>query len=136
MKFGRGLFGWVLFVALAGMLIFLLAKKNPELTPIPFGNFLTMMETKLSDGADELTSDVPGPITCWCYRWISKVSNRTCRTVKFELGLPSSPHMKRKTKRKYIKHTFTSFIPSQLSQSCKQSRAHNSIRPAKGTLSE
>src|SRR6185437_12782979 len=44
MKFGRGLAGWVLFVTLAIVLIYVVSQKKAESTTIPFGEFLAMVD--------------------------------------------------------------------------------------------
>ena len=46
MKFGRGLFGWVLFIALAIMLVYLISQKKADYANIPFGEFLKRVDSK------------------------------------------------------------------------------------------
>ncbi len=43
-KFGRGLFGWVLFVALAFMLVYLVVQNKKDYTVIPFGEFMAQVD--------------------------------------------------------------------------------------------
>ena len=50
MKFGRGLMGWVLFVALAIMLVYVVAKSKANYQYIPFGEFM-----KKTDKLESLT---------------------------------------------------------------------------------
>jgi cell division protease FtsH len=44
MKFGRGLAGWVLFVSLAIILVYLVSKKNADVANIRFDTFFTKLE--------------------------------------------------------------------------------------------
>src|SRR3978361_1614757 len=44
MRFGRGLFGWVLFIGLAVMLFFVLNSKQKSLQDIPLSDFLTQAD--------------------------------------------------------------------------------------------
>jgi len=47
MKFGRGLFGWVLFIGLAVMLVMLINSKNKTAISIPLSEFTTRLERDL-----------------------------------------------------------------------------------------
>ena len=44
MKFGRGLFGWVLFIGLAIMLFMLLSKQGSHVKPIPLSEFMNVVD--------------------------------------------------------------------------------------------
>ena len=45
-RFGRGLFGWVLFIGLAVMLYFLLDRQNKAYKPIPLSEFMARLDEK------------------------------------------------------------------------------------------
>src|SRR5881227_2338596 len=46
MKFSRGLFGWVLFIAIAALLFMLVKSKTTNYTTIPWSNFLQEVENQ------------------------------------------------------------------------------------------
>src|SRR2546428_5448470 len=54
MPFGRGFFGWFLFIALAVMLFMLLNKNSTSYAQIPLSEFVSRLET---DGVQTLTID-------------------------------------------------------------------------------
>jgi ATP-dependent Zn protease len=45
-RFGRGLFGWVLFIGIAAMLFMLLSKKNKVYQTVPLSEFIKRLEAK------------------------------------------------------------------------------------------
>src|SRR5688572_27631771 len=44
LRFGRGLFGWVLFIGLAVMLFMLLSRQGGTFKTIPFSEFMNIIE--------------------------------------------------------------------------------------------
>ena len=43
MKFGRGVFGWILFISLACLLVYMLSNRQADTVTIPYGEFLSQM---------------------------------------------------------------------------------------------
>jgi cell division protease FtsH len=62
MRVGRGLFGWVLFISLAIMLIMLLKNSNPQYQKIPFTDFETLMKQGRVDSFTIDGNDVEGQV--------------------------------------------------------------------------
>src|SRR5436305_1800708 len=64
MRFGRGLFGWVLFIALVVMLFTLLNQSRNRSTEIPLSNFMTSLKNSqintLTIEGDEITGKFKG----------------------------------------------------------------------------
>ena len=81
MRVGRGLFGWVLFISLAIMLIMLLKGTNPAYQEIPFTDFENMLAAhqvhSFTIDGDEVKGDVqpnvvlPGAQPSQNQKWFS-----------------------------------------------------------------
>ncbi|HET6251840.1 MAG TPA: ATP-dependent zinc metalloprotease FtsH [Tepidisphaeraceae bacterium] len=86
MKFGRGLAGWVLFVALAIVLVFLISQRHPDYTPIPFGEFLKKVDAKqissLIVEGDSVSGKFTSPQTI-------PMKNGTQQVLKFQTEAPT-----------------------------------------------
>jgi len=65
MQFGKGLFGWVLFIALAVMLFMLLNKREDRYTPVSLGEFTRHLENDrvrfVDVGSDQLYGEFMSP---------------------------------------------------------------------------
>ena len=62
MRVGRGLFGWVLFISLAIMLIMLLKSTNPAHQPVPLSDFENMLVAHQVDSFTIDGDDVEGQV--------------------------------------------------------------------------
>src|SRR5687768_8690482 len=64
MRFGKGLFGWVLFIALAVMLFMLLQKGTTQYAQIPLSEFTSRLEAdkvaKLTIDSDKILGEFRG----------------------------------------------------------------------------
>src|SRR5262245_28476697 len=67
MRFGRGIFGWVLFILLAVMLFVLVQGKNRQAQHVDLGDFDTMLQQgyvkELTIQGDEITGEFTKPFS-------------------------------------------------------------------------
>jgi cell division protease FtsH len=84
LRFGRGLFGWVLFIALAVMLFMLLNKNQTQYARIALSDFMTQLR---EDHVRELT--IEGDKILGEFRDMQPVGEKGERVGKFQTELPT-----------------------------------------------
>src|SRR3954471_22172128 len=84
MRFGRGLFGWVLFIALAVMLFMLLNKNQTQYSHIAFSDFMSRLE---ADKVAELT--IEGDKVHGEFRGTETIGEKGEGVGKFQTDLPT-----------------------------------------------
>jgi cell division protease FtsH len=85
LRFGRGLFGWVLFIALAVMLFMLLNKSGAQYVSVSLSEITSRLKT---DGVKELTID--GDKWIGEFRKPEAIGDKGENVTKFQTALPSN----------------------------------------------
>ncbi|MEA2708125.1 MAG: cell division protease FtsH [Phycisphaerales bacterium] len=86
LRFGRGLFGWVLFVALAVMLFMLLNKSSTQYASIPLSEFYSRLK---DDKVKTLTIESDKILGEFRTEEVIPVNEKSERVVKFQTALPA-----------------------------------------------
>src|SRR5688500_2729063 len=86
LRFGRGLFGWVLFIALAVMLFMLLNKGSTQYASVPLSEFSSRLQ---QDGVKTLTIEGDKILGEFRKEELITIGEKGERVVKFQTALPA-----------------------------------------------